>query len=101
MPKDLIECERCENRWASEAVGRKVTCTFCGYKTERNVVGKEVFLRGKGMYHGSEDIDDLVEATERRLKEIQSLREEGYEISKTEAVKDDYIYLWKIEEGEE
>ena len=95
MPKDVIECERCNYQWASDAVGPKVTCASCGYKTERNVVGKEILMRGKFLYLESEDIDDMISATETRLETLRDLKGDGYEVSDPTALKDDYCYLQK------
>lgn len=100
MVKDVIECERCEYQWATDSDKQKVTCTSCGYKTDRNVVAEEVFLRGKFLYMESEDLDDMIEATRERLEVLQNLRDAGYEVSDPDALQDDYCTLRRPVEEE-
>lgn len=100
MPKPILKCERCDYEWASDATGERVTCSGCGYKTTRNVVGEEVFLRGKMLYLECEDIDDMVEATRARLEQLEELRDQGFEVSEPDALKDDYCYLQRRFEEE-
>lgn len=100
MPKPVLKCERCDYEWASDAVGERVTCAGCGYKTKRNQVGEEVFLRGKFLYLECEDLDDMIEATRSRLELLEELQEEGFEVSEPDGLKDDYCYIQRRFESE-
>lgn len=94
----VLECNKCEYRWDSKAAGKRVTCPSCGYKTDRNKVGEQIFVRGKWLYTDDENLDDMIESTRERLELLETLKKDGYKVTNAETLADDYCYLWNLNE---
>lgn len=101
VTQDILRCERCDYEWASDQESEKVTCSHCQYKTERNKVGEEVFMRGKMLFMKCESINDMLDVIESRMQVLRALRDEGFEIDDLTAIQDDYIYIRRYDDESE
>lgn len=68
--------------------------TFILYKVLSSYMDR-ITERGKNVYNGSENIDQMIECLQKRIEHLENLQEEGWELRET--VEFDYAFLIREE----
>lgn len=87
-PERIFECNDCGNTWSDIAAD---VCTDCG-STNKELLGKQTTVRAKWTLDGAEDVDAAIDKFEFRKKQLQALKDAGWEIR--DPVTDDYAHLF-------